>query len=161
MTSKKCIAIDIDGTLFYTSSKKFNNSIKLQTNHYAIIRPHVDVLFEYLKENQEYFDVIIYSAATNDYINDLLKLINTNNIIKNIYDRKYCDLIQINNKPTYIKNAKKLNYDLSNLYLIDDNVYHFDQYDILGYNCKSFNDKLNDDLEIFKIIDFLETLKLI
>lgn len=128
---KKNIALDIDGTLFYASQKEFDNSIKLSNNYYATIRPFVDDLFSYLKENEDHFNVVIYSAATDDYIKELLKLIDTKGIIKNIYDRKHCDQIFINNKETHVKNATKLNIDYTNLYLIDDNEYHFNDGGIL------------------------------
>ena len=156
---KKCIALDIDGTLFYTSTKEFDNSIKLPNDYYAISRPFINELFEYLQNNREYFEVIIYSAATEDYINHLLNLIDTKNIITKIYDRKFCDKIFINNKETCIKNAKNIKYDFSNLYLIDDNDFHFNEYDILGYKCNKFQNNNENDFEIFEIINFLETLK--
>ena len=155
---KKNIDLDIDGTLFYASLKEFDNSIKLSNDYYASIRPFVNDLFSYLKDNEQYFDVIIYSAATEDYIEELLKLIDTKGIIKNIYDRKYCDQLFINNKETYVKNSTKLNIDYTNLYLIDDNEYHFNDGSILGITCKSYKPN-TEDFELLNIIEFLETLK--
>jgi TFIIF-interacting CTD phosphatase-like protein len=155
---KKNIALDIDGTLFYASQTEFENSIKLPNNYYATIRPFVDDLFSYLKENEDHYNVIVYSAATEDYIQHLLNLIDTKGIIKKIYDRKYCDKLFINDKETHVKNSQKLNIDYSNLYLIDDNEYHFNNAGILGIKCQPYKPN-TDDFELLNIIEFLETLK--
>ncbi len=157
---KKCIALDIDGTLFYSKNTEFNNSIKLNNGYYTRVRPFLDILFEYLKDNLEHYDTIIYSAAKLDYIEEHLKILEYKEIIKDIYDRKHCDYLFISDKLTYIKNAKNLNLDICNTYLIDDNKYHFDECNILGYKCKSYKGE-DDDSEIFEIIEFLETLKLV
>ena len=157
--SKKTIALDIDKTLFYTSKTIFDGSIELSNGYYAIYRPWLQELFNYLHSNQEHFDVVVYSAATWEYIMLLLSLIDDKNIIKDVYDRKFCEVLTNNGKESYYKNAKLLK--LENLYLIDDNEYHFRNYEILGYNCKSFKPTNNEDCEIFEIINFLETLKLI
>ncbi len=157
---KKCIALDIDGTLFYSKNMEFKNSVKLNNGYYTKVRPFLDVLFEYLKNNSEYYETIIYSAAKRDYIEEHLKILENKDIIKNIYDRKHCDSYVLNNKVTHIKNAKNIKYDISSTYLIDDNKYHFDEYEILGYKCKSYRGE-DEDFEVFEIINFLETLKLV
>lgn len=154
---KKIIALDLDNTLICKS--KTNKGI-LINSRYIVYRPFLNELFEYLKNNKNYFSVIIYSAAKDDYIEDIVKFITNNDIIEKIFDRKYCDLIYINGKETHVKNTKNLKYNISNLYLIDDSQHHFNNYDILGYNIKKFEGDEND-LEIFHLIDFLETLKII
>ena len=65
-----------------------------------------------------------------------------------------------NGKLKRIKNYKKINENLHNLYLIDDKNSHFENYDIIGYKCKKFKGE-EDDNEILNIIDFLEMLKII
>ena len=156
---KKIIALDLDNTLIYTSIKKISN-IKLNNDKYIMFRPFLNDLFEYLKNNNEFFEIIIYSSAKDHYINEILKLINDYGVIEKVYDRKYCDLYYIDGKETHIKNTKKIKYDLSNLYLVDDMQKHFENYDILGYNIKKFEGDIND-MEIFHLIDFLETLKIV
>jgi len=156
---KKNIALDIDNTLFYGSSKEFKDSIKVYEDYYAIPRPCLNELFNYLDENKEIFNVIIYSAATKEHIDSLLKLVDTKNIIQQIYDRKYCDYNYENNKSFYTKNAHKLNIDFNNLYLIDDSPHHFSDYKIRGYVCKPFKGDIGSDFEIFNIIDFLDAVK--
>ena len=160
---KKIIAFDIDGTLFYTSKKKFNDSIKMELSsivHYVKIRPHLNLLFEYLDLNKEHFQFIVYSAARMDYVKKLIDLIDKKNLITEVYDRQFCDVLYIGGKTRYIKNCKKINKNLHNLYLIDDNDDHFNNYDVIGYKCKKFKGQKEDN-EIFNIIDFLNMLKVI
>lgn len=160
---KKIIAFDIDSTLFYTSSSSIENSLEIIFNtkkRFVKIRPNIDFLFDYLEENKDYFEIIVYSAATKDYINYLLNLINKRHLIKKIYDREFCDTMLVDNHKVYIKNYKKINKDLHNLYLIDDDIRHFDNYDVIGYKCKKYSGE-QDDYEIFNIIEFLDTLKVI
>ena len=160
---KKTIALDIDGTLFHTSKNQLNNSIEIELKsekYYVIQRPNLDILFDYLNLNKDYFDIIVYSAGTKSYIEQLLNFIEKKHIISEIYDRNFCDMLVVDDKLRYIKNYKKINKKLHNLYLIDDNGEHFDNYNVIGYKCKKFQGE-EEDGEIFNIIDFLEMLKVI
>lgn len=162
-TIKKTIALDIDGTLFYTSNLQLNNSVEIElksSKYYLTQRPHLNILFDYLDYNKEYFDIIVYSAGTKSYIEKLLDFIDKKNLISEIYDREFCDVLVVNGKLRYIKNYKNINKKLHNLYLIDDREEHFDNYDVIGYKCKKFKGE-EEDYEIFNIIDFLEMLKVI
>jgi hypothetical protein len=58
----------------------------------------------------------------------------------------------------FINDLQKLNIDYSNLYLIDDNEYHFNNAGILGIKCQPYKPN-TDDFELLNIIEFLETLK--
>jgi TFIIF-interacting CTD phosphatase-like protein len=159
---KKTIALDIDGTLFYTSKFQLNNSTEIElksSKYYVTQRPYLNILFDYLDSNKEYFDIIVYSTGIKSYIEKLLNFIDKKYLITEIYDREFCDIIVINDKFRHIKNYKKINKNLHNLYLIDDTEEHFANYDVIGYKCKKF--KGEDDDEIFNIIDFLEMLKVI
>jgi TFIIF-interacting CTD phosphatase-like protein len=160
---KKNIAFDIDGTLFYTSSNFIDGAFEITLNNkkrYVKIRPYINFLFDYLEENKDFFEIIIYSAATKDYVNILLNFIKKKSLISEIYDREFCDIVFVNEQPTYIKNYKKISKDLHNLYLIDDDKNHFDNFDVIGYKCKKYIGEDIDE-EIFHIIDFLETVKII
>lgn len=160
---KKTVAFDIDGTLFYTSKKKMDDSVKIElslTTHYVKVRPHLNLLFEYLDLNKEHFEFIVYSAAKMDYVQKLLDFIDKKDLITEIYDRKFCEILNVDGKMRYIKNYKKINKNLHNLYLIDDTDDHFDNYDVIGYKCKKFTGQ-EEDNEIFNIIDFLNMLKVI
>jgi TFIIF-interacting CTD phosphatase-like protein len=160
---KKIIAFDIDNTLFYTSSSILTDSLELIFNtkkRYVKIRPNIDFLFDYLEENKDFFEVIVYSAATRDYVNNLLNYIEKNYLITKVYDREFCDKIIIDNREAYVKNYKKINHELHNLYLIDDDDRHFQNMDVIGYKCKKYTGE-TDDEEIFHMIEFLETVKLI
>ena len=93
ISHKKTVAFDIDGTLFYTSKKKMDDSVKIElplTTHYVKVRPHLNLLFEYLDLNKEYFEFIVYSAAKMDYVQKLLDFIDKKDLITEIYDRKFC-----------------------------------------------------------------------
>lgn len=163
MKVKKTVAFDIDGTLFYTTRKILEDSIEVEINsqkRYLKIRPNIEFLFEYLDLNKDFFEIIIYSAATNEYIETLLNFVDKKHLIQKIYDREYCDKNIVDGKMTFIKNYKKIKEDLHNLYLIDDNETHFDNLDIIGYKCHKFKGNI-DDYEIFNIIEFLETLKIV
>jgi TFIIF-interacting CTD phosphatase-like protein len=160
---KKTIALDIDGTLFYTSKFNLNNSVEIElksSKYYLTQRPYLNILFDYLDSNKEYFDIIVYSAGKKSYIEKLLNFIDKKYLISEIYDREFCDIIVVNDKLRHIKNYKNINKNLHNLYLIDDTEEHFDNYDVIGYKCKKFKGE-EEDYEIFNIIDFLEMLKVI
>ena len=161
---KKTIALDIDGTLFYTSKNPLPDSIEMgfeSDKRYVKQRPHLNLLFEYLDFNKEFFNVIIYSAGTRSYIEQLVNFIEKKHLISEIYDREFCDVLTDDDgKLIRIKNYKKINKNLHNLYLVDDKNSHFDNYDVIGYKCKKFKGE-EDDNEILNIIDFLEMLKII
>lgn len=159
----KVIALDIDGTLFHTSKKIIEDSFSIDIEgkkRYVKIRPHINLLFEYLDSNKEHFNLIVYSAATLGYVNKLLEFIDTKGLIKEIYTREHCDLVYIDGSAKHIKNCKNINKNLHNLYLIDDSDLHFVNYDVIGYKCKKFIGEKEDN-EIFNIIDFLNMLKII
>lgn len=160
---KKTIAFDIDSTLFYTSSSFIENALEAIFNkkkRFVKIRPHIDFLFDYLEENKDYFEIIVYSAAKKDYVNNLLNFIDKRHFITQIYDRDFCDTILLDNHKVRIKNYKNISQDLHNLYLIDDDDRHFENLDVIGYKCKKYSGE-QDDCELFHIIEFLETLKVI
>ncbi len=78
---KKTIALDIDGTLFYTSKNSLPDSIETEfesDKRYVKQRPHLNLLFEYLDFNKEFFNIIIYSAAKKSYVEKLLNFIEKN-----------------------------------------------------------------------------------
>lgn len=68
-----------------------DDSLKIElslTTHYVKVRPHLNLLFEYLDLNKEHFEFIVYSAARMDYVQKLLDFIDKKDLITEIYDRK-------------------------------------------------------------------------
>jgi RNA polymerase II subunit A small phosphatase-like protein len=162
-STKKTIALDIDGTLFYTSKQPIStgNIMESENNTFwCIARPNLNQLFDYLDSNKEHFEIIVYSAGKKDYVEKLLNFIEKRHLITEVYAREYCDTVFMNGKFRRVKNYKNIKKNLHNLYLIDDTDAHFDTYDVIGYKCKKFKGE-PDDNEILNIIDFLEMLKVI
>ena len=61
-----------------------------------------------------------------DYVEKLLNFIETHHLITEVYAREYCDMVYTNGKVGRVKNYKKINKNLHNLYLINDVSEHFD-----------------------------------
>ena len=184
----KILVIDLDETLIHTSFKKIPNpdfqiqldstiyskkksennsieelSIQKIVEAYIRIRPGVN---EFLSQLSKYYDLYVYSASSKNYLNNIMKHLDKNNIIKKCYCRDDCiiyvensekDFDKPNNKYNYVKDLKKINKDLRNIVFVDNNIMSFKLQEKNGIPIKSFYDDV-DDIELFKLIPILKNL---
>ena len=184
----KILVIDLDETLIHTSFKKIPNpdfqiqldstiyskkksennsieelSIQKIVEAYIRIRPGVN---EFLLQLSKYYDLYVYSASSKNYLNNIMKHLDKNNIIKKCYCRDDCiiyvensekDFDKPNNKYNYVKDLKKINKDLRNVVFVDNNIMSFKLQEKNGIPIKSFYDDI-DDIELFKLIPILKNL---
>ena len=184
----KILVIDLDETLIHTSFKKIPNpdfqiqldstiytkkkteinaieelSIQKIVEAYIRIRPGVN---EFLSQLSKYYDLYVYSASSKNYLNNIMKHLDKNNIIKKCYCRDDCiiyvensekDFDKPNNKYNYVKDLKKINKDLRNIVFVDNNIMSFKLQEKNGIPIKSFYDDI-DDIELFKLIPILKNL---
>ena len=182
---EKILVIDLDETLIHTSfnkipnpdfkiildstifskknSKNKNIELKKVVEAYICIRPGVD---EFLSQLSKHYSLYVYSASSKQYLNNIIKNIDKNNIIEKCYCREDCiiyventeeDFDKPNNKYNYVKDLKKINKDLRNIVFVDNNIMSFKLQEKNGIPIKSwYNDY--DDIELYKLIPILKNL---
>jgi RNA polymerase II subunit A small phosphatase-like protein len=187
ISHEKILVIDLDETLIHTSFQKIPNPdfkilldiikprkhsdteiiqelpIQNKVEAYIRIRPGVN---EFLSQLSKSYDLYVYSASSKQYLNNIIKNIDKNNIIKKCYCRDDCiiyventeeDLDKPNNKYNYVKDLKKINKDLRNIVFVDNNIMSFKLQEKNGIPIKSWYDD-NDDMELYKLIPILKNL---
>ena len=185
---EKILVIDLDETLIHTSFKKIPKpdftiqldstiytkkapdnkmkeeiSIKKIIEAYICIRPGVN---EFLNQLSKHYSLYVYSASSKQYLNNIIKNIDKNNVIEKCFCRDDCiiyventeeDFDKPNNKYNYVKDLKKINKNLRNIVFVDNNIMSFKLQEKNGIPIKSwFNDY--DDIELYKLIPILKNL---
>lgn len=123
--TNKTIVLDLDNTLVVSTKEHINNydfKISFDGNtdtYYIRTRDHclefVDFCFKYFKE------VIVWSAATLDYVNSIV-----DNIFKSRKpDRIYSRNDIVHEDGSYTKPLSKILFDITDVYIIDDNIGNF------------------------------------
>ena len=105
---KYTLVLDLDETLVHY--------IEEENSAYAQV--YVDY---FLKELSKYFEIVLFTAAEEDYTDIVLKELNKNNYISHVLCRKYNEL----NNNSYIKDLSKLGRDLSKVYIVDNKKDNF------------------------------------
>lgn len=106
--------LDLDNTLIYSTFNKIGtlkNFFKINTNHLVYKRPYLDRFFESI---EKYCDVFIYTAARQEYADEIINSIDKKKIIKKRYYRQDCD-------EHFRKDVGKLVDSNSDIIIIDDN----------------------------------------
>jgi RNA polymerase II subunit A small phosphatase-like protein len=167
---EKALAIDLDESIIHSSFEPFENPdyilpIKLNmTNNilnddskndsyvYINIRPGFS---DFLNSLSNYYEIYIFTAASADYAEPIINLIDPDKIIKKSFFREDCTLIE---EETYIKDLNKLNkFDIKDIVLIDNNIISFLFQKENGIPIKSWYDDYND-IELYKLIPILKNL---
>ena len=131
--NQKTLVLDLDETLLHSqfvpfTSQKDQISIecildKINRTIYAKLRPGVK---EFIKKMSKLYEIVIFTASTEEYANQLINLIIEEKkiFIHKLY-REHCTL-----KDTiYIKDLNKLGRDLSDIIIVDNypNSYSFNK----------------------------------
>ena len=163
--NKKTLILDLDETLVHSSFKpiNFNNishkpDIFLKINFrdnihnvYVLKRPYV---YEFLKEMNKIYNIIIFTASVKEYANPLLDTLDTEKIIKQRLFREDCC---IGSSGKFVKDLKILNMNLKDLILVDNNPISYSYNICNGIPIKTWHfDKT--DQELLKLVPVLQFL---
>ena len=124
------LVVDLDETLVHY--------IEEENRAYVQVRPYTDY---FLTEMTKYFEIVIFTAAAEDYADIVLNELDKNKIIKFKLYRKHTE--QING--IFIKDLSKLGRDINKVIIIDNNKDNFSLQPENGLHICSFLGDQNDD----------------
>ena len=127
---KYTLVLDLDETLVHYMEE--------ENSAYVQVRPYADY---FLKELSKFFEIVLFTAAEEDYTDIVLKELNKNNYITHILCRKYTEL----NNGSYLKDLSKLGRDLSKVVIVDNNKDNFRLQPENGLFISSYFGEQNDN----------------
>ena len=133
------LVVDLDETLVHY--------IEEENRAYVQVRPYADY---FLTEMGKYFEIVIFTAAAEDYADIVLNELDKNNAINYKLYRKHTE--QING--IFIKDLSKLGRDISKIIIIDNNKDNFSLQPENGLHICSFLGDQNDD-ELYSLSEDL------
>ena len=163
--NKKTLILDLDETLVHSSFKPINYNnilynpdiflkIKFRGNNHnvhVLKRPYV---FEFLKEMNKIYNIIIFTASVKEYANPLLDTLDSEKVIKQRLFREDC-CVGPNGK--FVKDLNILNMNLKDLILVDNNPISYSFNKSNGIPIKTWHfDKT--DQELIRLIPVLQFL---
>ena len=161
---QKTLVIDLDETLVhsyfakeppYTPDISYDIEITGITIHIStLIRPGT---YQFLERLSNIYEIVIFTASLSQYAIPLLNEIDKNNYCKYKLFREHCYTFDNKGNPGYVKDLSKLNRDLNNVIIIDNNP---DCYFLNKENGIPIKTWLNDknDKELLKLLPYLEFL---
>jgi TFIIF-interacting CTD phosphatase-like protein len=107
-----------------------------------------------------FYEIIIFTAATKCYAEQIRKILDPNNtIISHLLDRQFCFNPNSGSgkesKLPFIKDLRKLNRDLSQTILLDNSIYCFWYQINNGIPIISYNKEKQNDVELLKVENYL------
>ena len=138
------LVMDLDETLVHY--------IEEENRAYVQVRPYADY---FLSEMGKYFEIVIFTAAAEDYADIVLNELDKNNAINYKLYRKHTE--QING--VFIKDLSKLGRDIEKVIIVDNNKDNFSLQPENGLHICSFLGDQNDDElyslseDLMKIVD--------
>ena len=141
---KYTLVVDLDETLVHY--------VEEDEKSFVQIRPYAD---HFLKEMGKYFEIVIFTAAAEDYADIVLKELDKNNFISYKLYRKHTN----QNNGVFIKDLSKLGRDIKKVCIIDNNKENFGLQPDNGLHISSFlgdqndNELLNLCQDLMKIIN--------
>ena len=127
---KYSLILDLDETLVHY--------IEEENRAYVQVRPYADF---FLNEMAKYFELVIFTAAAEDYADIVLNELDKNKAINYKLYRKHTE--QING--VFIKDLSKLGRDLTKILIVDNNKDNFSLQPENGLHICSFIGDQNDD----------------
>ena len=133
------LVVDLDETLVHYMEE--------ENRAFVQVRPYSDY---FLTEMGKYFEIVIFTAAAEDYADLVLNELDKNNCINYKLYRKHTD--QING--IFIKDLSKLGRDINKVIIIDNNKDNFSLQPENGLHICSFIGDQNDD-ELYSLSEDL------
>ena len=145
--AKKILVLDIDKTMVYASEER----TRKRKNHIHIsYRPF---LFKFLNKMKKHFNLVVFSAGSEDYVKAICEHIQKRNIyFKRIYDGKFLKTIRKKKK----KDLRVISEDLTKILILDDRKKNFlKSQNLNAIIIKEFYGDKNDKIfsDITKIIE--------
>ncbi len=138
------LVVDLDETLVHY--------VEEENRAYVQVRPYADY---FLSEMEKYFEIVIFTAAAEDYADIVLNELDKNNSIDYKLYRKHTE--QING--VFIKNLSKLGRDINKVVIIDNNKDNFSLQPENGLHISSFMGDQNDDELLLLTTDLMKIIK--
>jgi Dullard-like phosphatase family protein len=110
MKSFNQLVLDLDETLIHYEESSEGGQF--------LLRPYVQ---RFLKKMNQYFEIIIFTAAMKEYADWIIDRIDTSEVVKYRMYRR--DTTQFNQM--FIKDLRKLNRDLKRILILDNNPENF------------------------------------
>ena len=127
---KYTLVLDLDETLVHY--------VEEENSAYVQVRPYADY---FLKELSQHFEIVLFTAAEEDYTGIVLNELNKNKYITHILCRKYTEF----KNGCYIKDLSKLGRDLSKVCIVDNNKDNFSLQPENGLCISSYYGEQNDN----------------
>ena len=150
---KYTLVLDLDETLINYQTELGKNSEKPNKN-VLILRPDL-ILF--LREMKKIFELVLFSYATYDYIEKILKIIESKEkFFEYILDRRHITY----ENGSYVKNLALIGRDLKNVIIIDDKPQAFKMNQDNGIFIKPFyGDCFNNKNILRNLINILKEIR--
>ena len=159
---EKTLVIDLDETLVHSDFTFFYNPdviLKVgiddddpntKCDVYVSIRPGVK---EFLYQLSSYYEIVFFTASCESYAKPIMNYIDEKKVVSHKFFRKNCT----EQEGVYIKDLTKLEKDLRNVVLLDNNIYSYAFQRENGIPIRSWYGDYND-IELFKLIPLLKNL---
>ena len=159
--NKKTLVLDLDETLIHSyfdtppprppniSFEILIDKKKIKVN--SILRPGVQ---EFLDNLEKYFEIVIFTASLSQYANPVIDFIDKKGICKYRLYREHCCCFTNGFANSFVKDLNKLDRDMKNLIIIDNNPKSFMLNKDNGLPIKTWLDDINDR-ELLKLIPYL------
>jgi len=153
-SSRKVLALDLDGTLVSASTIPVQNSVCIQTSReslYVRTRPYLQ---EFLLEVSKSFELAVYTAGTQEYAEKVLSITGLDKLVSPAmrFYREHCKW-----KSGIYEKDLRLVGDLSRVILLDDTSCVCEKFRSNSLLIKSWNN--GDDTELLKVLSVLDVVK--
>ena len=138
------LVIDLDETLVHY--------VEEESRAYVQVRPYADY---FLTEMGKYFEIVIFTSASEDYADIVLNELDKNSVINYKLYRKHTE--QING--VFIKDLSKLGRDINKVVIIDNNKDNFSLQPENGLHICSFLGDQEDDELYLLTTDLMKIVK--
>ena len=138
------LVVDLDETLVHY--------VEEESRAYVQVRPYADY---FLTEMGKYFEIVIFTAAAEDYADIVLNELDKNNVIDYKLYRKHTE--QING--VFIKDLSKLGRNINKIVIIDNNKDNFSLQPENGLHICSFLGDQDDDELYLLAEDLMKIVK--
>ena len=159
--NKKTLVLDLDETLIHSffdhpppraPDITFDIIMDKKKIHVSsILRPGVH---EFLENLENLYEIVIFTASLSQYANPLLDFIDKKGIFKYRLFREHCYCYTNGFGNSFVKDLKKLDREMKNLIIIDNNPKSFMLNKENGVPIKTWMDDSNDK-ELYKLIPYL------
>lgn len=159
---EKTLVIDLDETLVHSDFNFFYNPdviLKVgiddddpntKCDVYVSVRPGVK---DFLYQLSSYYEIVFFTASCESYAKPLMNYLDDKKVVSHKFFRKNCT----EQEGVYIKDLAKLEKDLRNVVLLDNNIYSYAFQRENGIPIRSWYGDYND-IELYKLVPLLKNL---